>query len=513
MNTVRSSRKPIFIGFGLMLILLLSMGVLGLNYMSDMQNRLDNIVHVHNQRTEYYNNMRNIARERSLLLYQMNLKRDFFFTDEAKIRMSNLAGDFIGIRQQLQLIPSINDKDANLEDIMPDVIYSTSIQSEVIKLLEDERYDEADELLSTKSIPTQNALMIKYDNFVINEQRQARLAAAEAARHYQLSLYSMTTLGALLLGLGLFTSVYVIRRVSEAESSLRDLNSELEERVSQRTHNLSLTNKQLANTLDQLQNAQSQLVQSEKMASLGSLVAGISHEVNTPIGIAMTAITHQQEQSSELQQQYTAGNMKRSRLEKFITDNIQTNELIANNLRRATDLIASFKRVAVDQSHEHWELINLHDYIDSTILSLHPKFKHSRIKINNNCPGELHIFTNPGAIYQIISNLMLNSLFHGFSADQDGLINIDCQQKQDFILLSYTDNGRGMSSEVQHRAFDPFYTTKRGQGGSGLGLHLVYNLVTSGLNGNITIDSQPEKGTQFHIELPLRKADTGETKP
>lgn len=496
MNTIQSSRQSITVGFSMMLVLLLGMGILAVNYMNDMQDRLDNIVNIHNLRSNSYNIMRNIARERSLILYQMNINRDIFFTDAGSIRMSRLAGDFISHRENLLTISSAEDSGITFEDILPDVLHSTSIQRDVINLLEKELYDEANTLLTETSIPIQNALLKKYDNLAESEQKKSSIAAKEAARQYKLSLYSMTILGVLLLGIGIFTSVFVIRRVTHAEHNLFKLNTELEERVVQRTDKLSQAN-------EELQNAQSQLVQSEKMASLGSLVAGISHEINTPVGIAVTAITYQQEQSIELEKDFKSGNMKRSDLENFVTEIQHSNELIINNLRRASEMVASFKRVAVDQSSEHWETINLYDYINSTILSLHPKLKHRHIQINNNCNADVNIFTNPGAIYQILSNLILNSLIHAFEQTNEGSITLECHQQQDIIYLSYSDNGKGMSELEQSKAFDPFYTTKRGQGGSGLGLHLVYNLVTSGLGGTIKLSSTPNEGAQFNIELPV----------
>jgi signal transduction histidine kinase len=172
-------------------------------------------------------------------------------------------------------------------------------------------------------------------------------------------------------------------------------------------------------------------------------------------------------------------------------------------------MVASFKRVAVDQSSEHWESINLKEYLDSTILSLHPKIKHRKVKIANCCPDEIVLYTNPGAIYQVMSNLILNSLFHAFNDDEQGSISIEAKLDNEYVVIDYKDNGRGMTAEVQSKAFDPFFTTRRGQGGSGLGLHLVYNLVTSGLDGNITLASSAETGTHFHIDLPVKKSAAG----
>ena len=503
MSRIKSSQKSIIVGFTLILVLLVGMGALGLNNMNNMQNQLDNIVRIHNFRSESFNILRNIARERSLILYQMNLKRDIFFTDSAKERMSNLAGEFIGIRLELNEVESNSNAELTLEKILPDVVYSTSIQDDIIKLLEEERYVEANTLLTEKSIPVQDELLKKYDQLALNEQVQARKAANEAANQYKLSLYSMSILGALLLGLGLFISIFVVKRVNQAETGLRDLNTELEERVEQRTSKLSEAKKELEETLQQLQNAQGQLVQSEKMASLGSLVAGISHEINTPVGIAMTAITHQQELSVELAEKFQSGNMKRSDLEKYVEEMQHSNELISNNLRRASEMVASFKRVAVDQSSEHWETINLKEYLDSTILSLHPKLKHRNIELKNHCPDNLSFYTSPGVVYQVMSNLILNSLLHAFKENEKGIITIDANESNNHVVINFVDDGRGMTVEEQSKAFDPFYTTKRGQGGSGLGLHLVYNLVTSGLGGSIMLASSEGKGCHFHIELPV----------
>lgn len=500
MQSIQSSRKSIILGFSLMLVLLLGMGSFSVNYMSNMQKRLEQIVHVNNFRTQSYNNMRNIARERSLLLYRMNLQRDIFFTDEMKTKMSNLAGEFIKIREALKevAIYSSYDSKINLEDLLPDVIHSTKIQRDIVLLLLDEKYDEAETLLTKTSIPLQNSLLVRYDLLANNELIHANKAAEQAANQYQTSLYSMTGLGLILLALGLFTSIYVVTQVSQAELKLHNLNTELEERVSLRTNKLTLANEELKST-------QNQLVQSEKMASLGSLVAGISHEINTPIGIAMTAITHQQEQSTDLETIFKAGKMKHSQLDSFVSDLQYSNNLIVTNLKRASEMISSFKRVAVDQSNEHWEMINLQNYMDSTILSLLPRFKHSKIQIDNECDDNLNIHTNPGAIYQIFSNLMLNSLVHAFERHQDGRITISARMENEMVILTYTDDGKGMNEEQKNKAFDPFYTTKRGQGGSGLGLHLVFNLVTTGLNGSINLVSTPDNGVEFKIELPMKQ--------
>jgi PAS domain S-box-containing protein len=289
------------------------------------------------------------------------------------------------------------------------------------------------------------------------------------------------------------------------EAQLKELNAKLEERVMERTQDLQEANINLQVNIDYLHKATNQLIQSEKMASLGSLVAGISHEVNTPLGIGVTSASSLQEEVNILKAEFEAGSMKRSTLEAFIAHASQASNILMSNLQRASDLIRSFKQVAVDQSSEESRSINLHDYVDEILSSLHPRLKHTALRVKNECDGNIGLHTHPGALYQIITNLVLNSLVHGYSEDQPGVLSIKAHRMADDIVLEYEDDGKGIAEQDLKRIFDPFFTTKRGQGGSGLGLNIVYNLVNSILNGKVEVESSLGVGTKFKIVFPLNK--------
>lgn len=291
--------------------------------------------------------------------------------------------------------------------------------------------------------------------------------------------------------------------LKQAEEALRKLNEELEQRVEARTTELRETNRSLQESLETLQRTQSQLVQSEKMAALGSLVAGVSHEISTPVGIGVTAASHLDQKSREIERRYREGEMTRSDLERYLKTACQSSEMILGNLRRAADHIQSFKQVAVDQASGDKRRFKLKEYLDEILLSLHPKLKRTTHTITVNCSDGLEIESYPGAFSQIITNFVLNSLNHGFEDKEHGHITLDIIYQNDALQLRYSDNGKGIPHEECLRIFEPFYTTKRGQGGSGLGLHIVYNLVTQRLNGHITCESMPGIGTTFLIQVPL----------
>ncbi|HCA26666.1 MAG TPA: hypothetical protein DEP05_03330, partial [Betaproteobacteria bacterium] len=293
-----------------------------------------------------------------------------------------------------------------------------------------------------------------------------------------------------------------IEKQQEALRELQKIRASLEMRVEERTRDLQASNADLQHTVETLKKTQNQLVHAEKMASLGGLVAGISHEINTPIGVGVTSASNLEEEIAKLRSAFEDGSMKRSTLERFIGHGTQASTILLTNLRRAAELISSFKQVAVDQSSDEWRTLDLHSYVDEILTSLQPKWKRTSIQVVNACDAGLNIHTHPGAIYQVISNLILNSLVHAFEPDQPGEIRIIAERRDDAIRLMYRDDGKGIPAEHIDRIFDPFFTTKRGAGGSGLGLHIVYNLVTGTLKGAITSGNNTPHGAAFDIVFP-----------
>ncbi|AWL10806.1 Histidine kinase [Saliniradius amylolyticus] len=295
-----------------------------------------------------------------------------------------------------------------------------------------------------------------------------------------------------------------IKAQEEAEDEYRRLNLSLEEKVSSRTTALKEANKELIETLEKLHQFQRQIVQNEKMASLGDMVAGVAHEVNTPIGLGVTASTMMLDRLSQLEKDFNAKQLKASSLAKFIQEGEENLNIIYRNLNRAAELISSFKQVAVDQTSENTRVFRFTQLMDEILMSMRPKLKKVKHDINLHCDDNLTIESKAGPINQVMINLIMNSLIHGFEFIDHGQIDIDVSlDKGNQLTIVYKDNGKGIPEEMCKRIFDPFVTTKRGQGGSGLGLHLVYNLITQALNGSISVSSEEGEGVEFVIRFPV----------
>jgi signal transduction histidine kinase len=290
----------------------------------------------------------------------------------------------------------------------------------------------------------------------------------------------------------------------QVEAEIRRLNESLEAKVHARTGELQARNAELNSAIESLRQTQSQLVESEKMAALGGLVAGVAHEINTPLGMCVTMVSHLGDQVSELQGAYHAG-MRRSQLEDFLAASRQSVDIIQGNLARAAELVRSFKLVAVDQSSEARRCFVVADYLNDVLLSLRPQLKRGDVTVELDCDPALQIECFPGVLAQIVTNLTVNSLIHAYRVDESGTIRIGVTAEHDDLVLDFADDGAGMSETVRQHVFEPFFTTRRGEGGSGLGLHIVYNQVTQTLGGTITCHSKPGQGSRFTIRFPLRR--------
>ncbi|MEO9902616.1 PAS-domain containing protein [Nisaea sp.] len=254
---------------------------------------------------------------------------------------------------------------------------------------------------------------------------------------------------------------------------------------------------QLRQALCDLELAQDELVQAEKMASLGSLVAGVAHEINAPIGTALTASTHVREETLKIGAAFSSNTVKRSQLDGYLTIADEGSKIIETNLDRAAELIRSFKQVAVDQSSEERRSFNFDSYLSEVIQSLKPQLRvYPNVDLVLDAGANVVIDSFPGAFSQVLSNLLLNALTHAFDQEQEGggQVVIRTILIGDQVRISFEDNGRGMSAAVSDRVFEPFFTTRRGSGGSGLGMHIVYNLVTTKLAGTIRCFSNLGEG-------------------
>lgn len=246
---------------------------------------------------------------------------------------------------------------------------------------------------------------------------------------------------------------------------------------------------------------QNELVQTEKMAALGRLVAGISHEINTPIGIGVTAASHLKQEVEGFNKDYKNETLTQSSFESFISTAVQSSDIILTNMDRAAQLIQSFKQISVDQSSDEVRSFYLKAYLNSIVTSLMPTLKSTGHTIEIICSESIQIESNPGVFYQIFSNLIMNSVIHGFEEKEHGQIVIVVNKEPHDLEITYKDDGKGIDKEGLAKIFDPFFTTKRDMGGSGLGTHIVYNLVTQKLNGTITASSHVGKDLTFNMHF------------
>nr|WP_306673584.1 sensor histidine kinase [Tahibacter caeni] len=292
-----------------------------------------------------------------------------------------------------------------------------------------------------------------------------------------------------------------ITALKRAEEALRALNEELELRVERRTSDLRAANLELRHALDRLTLTQRQLLESEKLASLGGLVAGIAHEINTPLGVGITAASHLAEEATRLSRLLHENRLGRRDLDQFQRTACESAEMILRNLRRADRLVKSFKQVAVDQSTEDRRVVELGACLTEILTTLGPALKKTPHKAELVCAQPVVCETAPGALYQIVSNLVMNSLIHGFGDGRPGRIVVTVARDADGIVIEYRDDGVGMDEATRARIFDPFFTTRRGRGGSGLGMHIVYNLVSQSLGGAIQVDSAPGQGIDVVIRF------------
>lgn len=301
----------------------------------------------------------------------------------------------------------------------------------------------------------------------------------------------------------LYISSYVdVTDRLRSQQEIVELNTQLEARVVQRTAELQSANHELLQTLETLQRAKDQLVQSEKLAALGALVAGVAHELNTPIGNGLTVASSLESKVQDFEQLLAKG-LKRSELQSFLDDTRLAADILVRNLVRAGALISSFKQVAIDQTSSHRRRFALASAVSEILLTLGPTLQQSACTVTTEVPDGLWLDSYPGPLGQVLTNLINNAIVHGFDTGQAGSITVRAwAPKAGLVCVEIRDTGRGIHPDDLRRVFEPFFTTRLGQGGSGLGLHIVHNLMTSVLGGNIDVQSQPGHGATFTLTLP-----------
>jgi PAS domain S-box-containing protein len=293
------------------------------------------------------------------------------------------------------------------------------------------------------------------------------------------------------------------------ESELRELNAHLEQRVAERTQAVDQSNRELVHAMAFLQKAQDELVQSEKLASLGSLVAGVAHELNTPLGNALVTTSALHERLQATQQAVATGQLKKSTLDAFMRHAQEGVTLTQRSLARAVDLIASFKKVAVDQASERRRTFDLEQMLHEVVDTLRPNIRQAHISLSLDLQPGLALDSFPGPLGQVVINLVMNAVTHAFEGRDSGTITVTTQslEGQRSVRIQVTDDGVGIAPQHVTQVFDPFFTTRMGQGGSGLGLSISRRIVTKILGGQLTVHSSVGKGSTFEIVLPLIAPD------
>jgi signal transduction histidine kinase len=292
------------------------------------------------------------------------------------------------------------------------------------------------------------------------------------------------------------TQAALLQAEQRESESLRESERLLESRVTQRTLELS-------NSIEQLKRTQAELLQAEKLASLGALVAGVAHELNTPIGNALTTATALEDATNDFHAAVVKGELRKSTMLSYVGNAVPMSELISRSCRRAATLISSFKQIAVDQTSEQRRQFDLRTLVDDHIAALRPSFKQAPWLIEIDIADGIAFDSYPGPLGQVINNLVQNAIKHGFEGRPQGTLKISASLRQDAVEIDFIDDGNGMPAEVLAHIFEPFYTTKLGHGGSGLGLSIALNIVTGVLGGTLSATSKLGFGSQFCLQLPL----------
>lgn len=337
---------------------------------------------------------------------------------------------------------------------------------------------------------------------------ESRVLALEIPPYWWQSAWAR--LGLLALVVGMLVALHRLRMAGIARRN-EWLSAQVTERtreLDQRSRALEQSKNEAERALQRLEATQQELLRSEKMAALGQLVAGVAHEVNTPLGVALTASSALREASAKLSTQVESGQVRRSDFDRFLGTVAESTGMVERNLERAAQLIANFKQVSVDRTSDGRRQFDLGSYLEEVLESLRLMWKRRPIGMEVDCPDGIVLDSFPGAIGQVITNLTQNAVFHAFGEEVAGHMRIECRKLgRDQVEIRLSDDGQGMPEEIRSQVFDPFFTTRRSEGGTGLGLHIVYNLVTQKLGGSIRVQSELGRGSEFIMLLPRRAPD------
>jgi signal transduction histidine kinase len=309
---------------------------------------------------------------------------------------------------------------------------------------------------------------------------------------------------------GFITTYTDITERKRHEIELQEFNTTLEVKIAERTEALQKALKDLGNVIENLEQTQDELVRSEKLAALGSMVAGVAHELNTPIGNSLMVASHLVEVSKKMKESIKTG-LKKSMLDDFLADTDSAGDVLVRNLGKAAELVSSFKQVAVDQTSSQRRAFKLAEMVAEVVTSLGPTIRKTPFLVEQEIAEGIVLESFPGPLGQVVTNLVNNGIIHGLDGRENGRIRIEAtiHENNEQVVVKISDDGRGIPANVLPRIFDPFFTTKLGQGGSGLGLNIVHNMVFGILGGRISVDSIPGEGTCFTLVLPLIAPEQG----
>jgi signal transduction histidine kinase len=431
-----------------------------------------------------------------------------------------------------QALSAIHDESLNLSDTMTAMPISPLIQSEMIEALDQWRTGLATTLDGLKE---QSGILQEMDastHRMIDGARYLNETLTRNAERIGALVRNILIFGAAIgLLLGSLTGLAVARSITRPLRLLQSRMVELSENaragpiaefnrrdelgdmaratnvfiteIGRREQALRKSKDRADAALAELQKTQTDLIQAEKLASLGQLVAGVAHEINTPLGIALTTATLLGDEAKRFGEAAAGGKLQRSVLERFIERMREGTDLLYGNLSRAADLVHSFKQVAADQASGERRQFSMDVWLQDLITSLRPILRKTKHEIVIECPPEVFVDTYPGALGQALTNLLTNAITHGYEEGQAGRLAIRVSEpRQDTVRIVFSDDGKGIPPENISRVFDPFFTTGRSSGSTGLGLHIVYNLVTSRLQGHINLYSKVGRGTRFTIDIP-----------
>ncbi|MFD1623058.1 sensor histidine kinase [Azospirillum griseum] len=297
--------------------------------------------------------------------------------------------------------------------------------------------------------------------------------------------------------------VEAFQRSTREQRRLVRVSDRLQAQLGAANQELERRRQEAETALAHLREAQEAIIQAEKLASLGALVAGVAHEINTPVGIAVSCASHLADATRELRRLSDDGTISRGDFARYLATAGDTATLILTNCQRAAQLITGFKQVAVDRASAERRRFNLSKTLQETLASLQPKLRPSGHTVTVLCPADVELDSFPGVLSQILANLVMNALTHAFPDGRAGRLTLAVELSDvNMVRLSFADDGVGMSEDNRLRVFEPFFTTRRGHGGTGLGLHIVHNLVVGALKGSITVDSAIGTGTRFVLLFP-----------